>query len=255
MLQRAIMSDPVYISELFSSIQGEGMLAGRRQIFVRLMECNLDCRYCDTDFEKSDICRLESKPGSGEFITCPQPVSLHAISSILEEWRLLLPGVHHSISFTGGEPLLYADALAEWFPEIRKILPIHLETNGTMHIALRKVKEFVDFVSMDMKLPSTAGCTEHLWDLHALFLQEAFGSNVSVKIVVGEQTTAGEIQQVCDVITSVDLSLPLFIQPVTLPDGTVGISAAHLLHLQGLASSRLSDVRVIPQMHRLLGAL
>lgn len=252
---RAIMSDAVYISELFSSIQGEGMLAGRRQIFVRLMECNLDCRYCDTDFKKSDICRLESTPGSGEFITCPQPVSLHTVSALLGEWQLLLPGVHHSVSFTGGEPLLYADALAEWFPEIRKTLPIHLETNGTMHIALRKVKEFVDFISMDMKLPSTAGCTEHLWDLHALFLREAHGSNVSVKIVVGESTSEAEIRQVCDVIGSVDGSLPIFIQPVTLPDGTLGISAGHLLRLQGMASTRLPDVRVIPQMHRLLGAL
>ena len=249
------MSDPVYISEIFSSIQGEGMLAGRRQIFVRLMECNLDCRYCDTDYNKSDICRLETEPGSGTFLTIPQPGTLQSVTAIFDEWRQQLPGAHHSVSFTGGEPLLYADALAEWFPEIRKALPIHLETNGTMHIALRQVKPFVDFISMDMKLPSTAGCTEHLWDLHALFLREAYGSNVSVKIVVGQLTPESEISQVCDVITSVDPSLPLFLQPVTLPDGTVGITPVHLLRLQELASSRLSDVRVIPQMHKLLGAL
>lgn len=249
------MSDPVYVSEIFSSIQGEGMLAGRRQIFVRLMECNLDCRYCDTNFEKSDVCRLESKPGSATFITLPQPLSLHKITQTFEDWRVQLPGAHHSVSFTGGEPLLYADALAEWFPEIRKSFPIHLETNGTMHLALRQVKHHVDYISMDMKLPSTAGCTEHLWDLHALFLREAYGANVSVKIVVGELTTDSEIRQVCDVISSIDAGLPLFLQPVTLPDGSVGATAAHILHLQELASFRLPDVRVIPQMHTFLGAL
>ncbi|MFZ2950129.1 MAG: 7-carboxy-7-deazaguanine synthase QueE [Desulfuromonadaceae bacterium] len=249
------MSDPVYISEIFSSIQGEGMLAGRRQIFVRLMECNLDCIYCDTDFEKSDICRLESKPGSGAFLNLPQPLPLHRISAIFEDWKLQLPGAHHSVSFTGGEPLLYADALAEWFPEIRKSLPIHLETNGTMHLALQRVKQHLDYVSMDMKLPSTAGCTEQLWDLHALFLREAYGGNVSVKVVVGETTSDGEIRQVCDVITSVDTTLPLFLQPLSLPDGSIGITAAQILHFQELASSRLPDVRVIPQMHKLLGAL
>lgn len=249
------MSDPVYISEIFSSIQGEGMLAGRRQIFVRLMECNLDCRYCDTNFEKSDICRLESKPGSGAFINLPQPLPLHEISSIFADWRAQLPGAHHSVSFTGGEPLLYADALAEWFPEIRKSLPIHLETNGTMHIALRQVKQHLDYISMDMKLPSTAGCTEQLWDLHALFLQEAQGRNVSVKVVVGELTSDSEIRQVCDVISSVDAALPLFLQPLSMPDGSIGITAAHIMRLQELASSRLPDVRVIPQMHKLLGAL
>lgn len=248
------MSEPVNISEIFSSIQGEGMLAGRRQIFVRLMECNLDCRYCDTNFEKSDICRLESKPGSGTFLDLPQP-PLHKITSIFDGWLSQLPGAHHSVSFTGGEPLLYADALAEWFPEIRKSLPIHLETNGTMHLALRRVKQYLDYISMDMKLPSTAGCTERLWDLHALFLREAHGSNVSVKVVVGEVTTDSEIQRVCDVISSVDASLPLFLQPLSMPDGSIGITAASILRLQELASSRLPDVRVIPQMHKLLGAL
>jgi 7-carboxy-7-deazaguanine synthase len=249
------MSDPVHVSEIFSSIQGEGMLAGRRQIFVRLMECNLDCRYCDTNFEKSDICRLESKPGSGTFLNLPQPLSLHKISAIFNDWQSQLPGAHHSVSFTGGEPLLHADALAEWFPKIRTSLPIHLETNGTMHIALRQVKQHVDYISMDMKLPSTSGCTEKLWELHALFLQEAHGGPVSVKVVVGEDTPDSEIRQVCDVISSVDAALPLFLQPLSMPDGSIGITAAHILRLQELASSRLPDVRVIPQMHKLLGAL
>lgn len=249
------MSDPVYISEIFSSIQGEGMLAGRRQIFVRLMECNLDCRYCDTDFVKSDICRLESKPGSGTFLNLPQPLPLHKISTIFQEWLQQLPGAHHSVSFTGGEPLLYADALVEWFSEIRAFLPIHLETNGTMHVALQQVKHCLDYISMDMKLPSTAGCTEHLWDLHTLFLRESLGGNVTVKVVVGAETSDAEITQVCDVISSVDEALPLFLQPLTLPGGAVGISAAHIFHLQELASRRLPDVRVMPQMHKLLGAL
>jgi organic radical activating enzyme len=249
------MSESLYVNEIFSSIQGEGMLAGRRQIFVRLTECNLDCRYCDTDFEKSDVCRLESRPGSGVFVNLPQPLSLHKLSSVFADWISLLPGAHHSVSFTGGEPLLCADSLMEWFPEIRATIPIHLETNGTMHVALRQVKQHVDYISMDMKLPSTAGCTEHLWDLHALFLQEAYGSNLSVKVVVGELTPDSEIDQVCEVIASVDAALPLFLQPLSMPDGSIGITAAHVLHLQEVAASRLSDVRVIPQMHKLLGAL
>lgn len=249
------MSDPLYISEIFSSIQGEGSLAGRRQVFIRLTDCNLDCKYCDTEFEKTATCRVETKPGSAVFNHLPQPLSLHAVLGILADWDAALPGAHHSVSITGGEPLLSADILAAWLPEVRKLLPVHLETNGTLHIALAKVIRHIDYISMDMKLPSTAGCSEPLWDLHRLFLHASLKHNVSVKIVVGNDTNDDEIQQVCDIMASVDPVTPLFLQPVTLPCEGVGVSAAHILHLQELASSRLPDVRVIPQMHKLFGAL
>lgn len=249
------MSDPLHISEIFSSIQGEGMLAGHRQIFVRLTGCNLDCRYCDTDFEASEICSVETAPGSGVLDTLPQPLTLDRITTILADWVVQLPGAHHSVSFTGGEPLLHADALVEWFPEIRKLLPIHLETNGTLPTALRQVKQHLDYISMDMKLPTTSACSAEVWALHAAFLREAYGSNVSVKVVIGESTPDSEIHQMCAIISSVDVALPLFLQPLSLPDGTVGITAAHILALQAVASSSLADVRVIPQLHRMLGAL
>ena len=231
------------------------MLAGRRQIFVRLTGCNLDCRYCDTEFNKSDTCRLESSPGSGHFSDLPQPLALQKIIAVIADWQSRLPGAHHSISFTGGEPLLEADSLAEWFPEIRKFIPIHLETNGTLNIALTAVIDQVDFISMDMKLPSTSGCDWQLWESHQLFLKQAVCSDVSVKIVVGESTDSVEINKVCDIIALVDSSIPLFLQPLTLPDGRIGISTGQILRLQELASSRVSDVRVIPQMHKLLRLL
>ena len=249
------MSDPVYISEIFSSIQGEGYLAGRRQLFIRLAECNLDCSYCDTDHARQDTCRIETNPGSAAFKLVPQPPPLQSVLGIVKEWCRLLPRAHHSISVTGGEPLLYADSLGEWFSLLRPLLPIHLETNGTMHVALEQVIPHVDYVSMDMKLPSTSGCTEHLWELHRDFLRVAVGRNASVKIVISNASDIDEINQVCDIITNVDSATPLFLQPLSAADGGIGISAAHLLRLQEAASARLPDVRVIPQMHRMLGAL
>jgi len=249
------MSELLHISEIFSSIQGEGTLAGRRQVFIRLTGCNLDCAYCDTELEKTATCRVETKPGSGVFNHLPQPLSLETVLGILKEWLTALPGAHHSVSITGGEPLLSADILSAWLPEIRKLLPIHLETNGTMHVELAQVIRHIDFISMDMKLPSTAECSEYLWEKHRTFLQASIRHNVSVKIIVGNDTTDDEIQQVCDIIAAVDHATPLFLQPVSLPDGGVAISAIHVLHLQGVAASRLPDVRVIPQMHIMLGAI
>jgi len=249
------MNEPVYINEIFSSIQGEGCLAGCRQIFIRLAECNLDCVYCDTDFARTDTSRIETTPGSGEFIKIQQPLSLHDVVQIVELWNNRLPGAHHSISLTGGEPLLYGDSLVSWLPELRRLLPIHLETNGTMHLALERVVGQVDYISMDMKLPSTSGCTEDLWELHREFLRVSHASNVSVKIVISDETVIGEVEQVCRIITEVDRLTPLFLQPLSLQDGRVGISISHLLRLQETASALLTGVRVIPQMHRMLGVL
>jgi 7-carboxy-7-deazaguanine synthase len=249
------MSDPLYISEIFSSIQGEGFLAGRRQVFIRLTGCNLDCRYCDTMHEKADLCRVETRPGSAAFLHLPQPLPLQTVLDLLTEWVAALPGAHHSISLTGGEPLLGADILSSWLPELRRHLPIHLETNGTLYHELEQVIGQVDYISMDMKLPSSAGCREKLWDQHRLFLRIARASTVSVKVVVGDETPSDEIRQVCRIIASVDPAIPLFLQPLSLSCGTIGICGAHLLSLQETASSLLPDVRVIPQMHKLLRVL
>lgn len=107
---------------------------------------------------------------------------------------------------------------------------------------------------MDIKLPSTSGC-EGLWDLHRRFLQVSLGKTVTVKVVVSERSSVEEIERVCGIITSLDPAVPLFLQPLTLAGGEVGITAVHLLHLQETAASRLPDVRVIPQMHKLLGVM
>lgn len=40
----------MYISETFTSIQGEGLLAGVPSHFIRTSGCNMRCRWCDTPY-------------------------------------------------------------------------------------------------------------------------------------------------------------------------------------------------------------
>ncbi|KAB0669849.1 7-carboxy-7-deazaguanine synthase QueE [Oryzomonas sagensis] len=249
------MSNPARVSEIFSSIQGEGYLAGRRQIFIRLDECNLDCRYCDTAYDSGTPCQVETAPGSGALRPLPQPPGGDALVTLVREWCNRLPGAHHSISVTGGEPLLQAETLTEWLPGLRRILPIHLETNGTLHAELGRVIDSIDYISMDMKLPSTAGCGQELWQEHRRFLEVAVQRQVSVKVVIGQDTPVDEIGRVCAIMAAVAPSTPLFLQPLTNPAGAVDVTAVQILRLQETAAALLPDVRVIPQMHKMLGAL
>ena len=242
------------VRELFSSIQGEGYLAGRRQIFIRLAECNLDCRYCDTDFVRNGICRMEESPGSGLFVDGAGEMTPVDLLERVRRWNGLLPGAHHSISLTGGEPLLQADLLAALLPDLGRVLPLHLETNGTLPEALQQLVDHLDYISMDIKLPSTSGCGD-LWFVHHRFLEIAQLRNTSVKVIVSEATPDEEIRQVAGLITAVDRTTPLFLQPMTARGGGVAIPSVRLMRLQELASSLLPDVRVIPQMHLMLGAL
>jgi len=239
--------------EVFSSIQGEGLMVGCRQVFVRMAGCNLTCRYCDTEFKPTNYCRIEEAPGSGVFIRMPNPVGLNVIQKTLNEWIDNSPGVHHSLSLTGGEPLLQADVLAHWLPVLSQSLPIHLETNGTLGEALIPLLSHLAFISMDIKLSSVTG-TETPWNDHRRFLAAARERAGQVKAVVDETTSLAEIEQTARVVHETAPEYPLILQAVTR-DGRPNLAGRMLLDMQAKAARIHPSVRVIPQTHRFLSVL
>jgi organic radical activating enzyme len=252
----AILNDnPANLIEIFSSIQGEGLLVGVRQIFIRFHGCNLRCSYCDTKVDSlPQFCRMEGTPGRRDFIDTANPVPLDCVNSHLTGWVRGWPGIHHSISITGGEPLLNHETILEWLPVLRKRLPIYLETNGVLHKALSPLIKFIDYISMDMKLPSTSGSTD-LWKNHEDFLRIAAQKSVFVKIVISDVTEDWEIERACKIVAAVNLSIPVILQPVTIKFGNVAISPLKILEFQEIACRILTDVRIIPQTHKFIGLI
>jgi organic radical activating enzyme len=243
------------VTELFSSIQGEGPFVGLRQVFLRFSGCNLSCDYCDSGANvMPEFCMLEGTPGRRDFQRITNPVAMERVISHLEGWARGWPGIHHSLSLTGGEPLLRHEILREWLPDLRRLLPIFLETNGVFHSALFSLLPHIDYISMDIKLPSTSGQI-HLWDEHRAFLETGAGKNLYVKTVVGSGTEEWEIVKACEMIAAVDPTIPLVLQPVTKRDGTIGVTPLKVLEFQEIASARLAEVRIIPQTHKFIGYL
>lgn len=239
--------------EVFSSLQGEGLLLGRRQIFIRFPGCNLNCAYCDTDHEASAACRVEVEPGSNVLAEWPNPVGLETLLSQIVNWKNSFPGAHHSISLTGGEPLIHWDLLLHWAPELRKELPLFLETNGTLPDKLMPLIPHLDWISMDIKLHSLTGERTD-WVAHRRFLELAARTECLVKIIIGEETPDLELQLAADLVTGVDAKIPLILQPVTRNAG-IALPAHQLLRMQALVIDIHPNVRVIPQTHRFMNLM
>ena len=243
--------------EIFSSIQGEGIHVGRRQIFLRLSGCNLSCPYCDQPEARTapKTCLVEQTPGARNFIKLPNPVTAQkAADAVLALNRAV---GHHAVAVTGGEPLLQPEFLAALLPRLRRgKLRILLETNATRPHAMRALLPALDIVSIDIKLKSATG-RRMLADQHRACLRMAVRARVEVyvKAVVTEKTTPREIAAAAKLIRRVKRAVPLILQPVTRTR-KAGSRPPHpktMLQLQAAAAHLLTDVRVIPQTHKITG--
>lgn len=237
--------------EIFSSIQGEGKYVGCRQVFVRLEGCNLDCKYCDTENTPGSHarCDVETYAGSREFAKLPNPRS--AEQTAMEINRLCKEVPHQAVSFTGGEPLLHAAYIREVAKELE--VPVFLETNGTLYEQLAEIIDVVDIISMDIKLPSIISKPQ--WEAHKRFIEVAKAKDLYIKLVVGEETTEEEFRQAIDLVAKTAPETLFIIQPVTPYGGCKAASPEKILICQNYALSKLKDVRVIPQTHKIIAQL
>jgi organic radical activating enzyme len=235
------------VCELFSSIQGEGVLVGVRQAFVRFSECNLSCRYCDTQ---------EAKAKSAKFSVKAEKVKVRAnpvTPEELYEVLSLLPDPRHSVSITGGEPLLQDDFLAEFLPMLKgRGEEVYLETNATLPEALEKTIDWVDWVAADIKLES-ATCEPARYDDNRRFLEIALQKKVFVKLVVVKETTREELVEVGELVRGISGGILMIIQPVHPLGGAESPDGRRLIEMADELGEVIEKVRVIPQIHPILG--
>lgn len=215
-----------FIKEIFSSLQGEGTYIGFEQLFIRFSKCNLKCSYCDTDFTS------ELKEYT------PQQ-----LANEVAKYETI-----HSISLTGGEPLLDSDFLKEFLPLVDK--KVYLETNGTLFNELEQVIDLVDIISMDIKLNSTSHNGD-LFEKHKKFIDIVTKNNkeIFVKIVFDEKITNDEISKCIELVKN--NNIPIILQPKM--DGEVlNLSNEIINKVFVKFIQQYKNTRLIPQVHKFL---
>ena len=225
------------IIEIFSSFQGEGLLIGERQIFVRFAGCNLNCNYCDTNDSKSER--------SGTLMT-PQEVT--------EEINRLLTPDCKTISFTGGEPSLYPDFISEVSKNFN--LNIMLETNGTLPDNIDLIEK-LNMVSLDIKLPEhfDGDFNQEIFlnEIKSVNLLMAKSINVYCKVVILPSTKIKSFKEVVEKLSeniSSKSNLKIIIQPSS-PLGEWKDINSKLFEFSEVVGQYF-EVSTIPQIHKIL---
>jgi len=247
----AVTRESGNLSEIFASFQGEGAHVGERHLFVRFAGCNLRCRYCDTPESLVRVPSCEVSYPDGGVETFANPISVATLATIVERCLDEDSSIAR-IAITGGEPMLQERFITAWLTDAPPAVGCLLETAATVAHGLERLLPRIDTVSADIKLPSNSGEGAQ-WERHREFLRLCRDANVYVKMPVSDDTLDEEVRFAARLAHETVPGAPLYLQPIASPaDGAWQVHSSRLLALTAVAASEARDVRVLPQMHKLL---
>jgi len=234
----------VRLFEIFTSVEGEGILYGTKTLFVRLAGCPFTCFYCDTK---------ESLPlGSGK------EYDIQEASRLIES---NLQNQTYKVNFTGGDPLIQHEAVAELakFVQSKKI-PTYLESSCFDSDKFNHVLPFIDIIKIEFKTKDSdfvdSKHYERLIDnaINCLKSSILTKKTTYIKIVVSSKTELNDFTNlVKKIFNSVSTNQidGFVIQPTY---GIAEPSLELLLKLYDVVYPYYIDVKVVPQLHKFIGA-
>ena len=220
----------VAVKEIFTSIQGEGPYVGYKQLFIRLCGCNLNCAYCDTDFSTE--------------INNSQNYSVQELVDICNQNTDC-----HSVSLTGGEPLLHTNFINELSNNCK--LPFYLESNGTLPDKLKEVIDNITYIAADIKLPSATGL-KPFWDEHEEFFNIASQKELFAKTVFDKNINEFEIHRITHLCKKYDIELIL--QPM-MKGKYPCVDSEFMQNILDKCTKIHYKTRLIPQVHKFIDVI
>jgi 7-carboxy-7-deazaguanine synthase len=207
------------LTEIFSTIQGEGKFAGYPTTFVRLHGCNMRCSFCDTMY--SVVGKKYKNVGVKTIVdSCTKMRNKH-------------------ICLTGGEPLFQEEAWVLLYELVEKGFIVNIETNGGIDLQQREFRSFV--YTMDIKTPKSGMEHMNLYTNMAKLTEKD-----EVKFVICDLEDYEFMKEIirkyptrADIIAS-----PLFIGKKTkIADDLAS----------WIIEDKLANVRIGVQLHKILG--
>lgn len=212
------MSGKYKIIEIFQSVQGEGFWAGHPAVFVRFAGCNLECPFCDTDYN--------------------QPAIAMTAEEIASQVSSLMPHPKTPVIFTGGEPLLQLDTdlIYTIFPSLLHNLSqarqVRIETNGTIEVPVL-LRSLIGWVTVSYK----PGQPQN----------QKYGNEL--KMLVNEDTVLGLPMNFLEYLAENTFFDHLYFQPVRYNNK----ERDDTIMRQTLFLSAIHNIPVSFQLHKFLG--
>ena len=225
-------------------MEGEGILYGTKTLFVRLAGCPFSCFYCDT----VDALPLDS----GKEYTVEDACNL--IEKKLEDKT-------YKVNFTGGDPLIQHESVALMAKHIQSLkIPTYLESACFDSKKFNHILPFIDLVKIEFKTEDSEFVDLKHYPNYIENVLECLRSSISakkityVKIVVSSKTTLDSFKKLLDNIFSLASKNDLagfIIQPTY---GVSEPSLENLLKFYDLVYPNYKEVRIIPQLQKIMGA-
>jgi 7-carboxy-7-deazaguanine synthase len=243
MRQKAAASARVKLSEIFTSIEGEGILFGTKTMFVRLAGCPLKCHWCDTPYAL--------------------PLDSGSDYSVDEAKELISKNLHpntYKVNFTGGEPLVQHEAVIELAKFVRqKGLRTYLESACYDAARFAKVLPYIDLVKVEFKLKDSKVVDEKHYDnllqseLDCLKQAISSGKTSYIKVVVTNSSSLKEFKELVHKVFKMAKPAEIagfIIQPsYKIDEPTLDV----LFGFYDAVYPLYDQVRVVPQLHKVIG--